>query len=93
MSGITQMLIVWSVITAVLLCLVIYRTILGNAEEDQLFLDKAEAALEREQQDVIKRINRIDPFIKWGMIASIALLLIIGGIWLYQGLFAPPTMG
>lgn len=87
------MLIVWGVITSILVCLLIYRTILGNREEDQLFLDSAEAALERDNTEVIKRINRLDPIILWIAIVSGALLLLIGGLWLYRGLFAPPTLG
>ncbi|MBI2819331.1 MAG: hypothetical protein HYX73_05060 [Acidobacteria bacterium] len=92
MSGLMPMLIVWSVITGILVCLVIYRAILGNREEDQLFLDKAEAALERENEDVLRQINRIDPIIRWVAIASGALLLVIGSIWFYRGLFTNPGL-
>jgi hypothetical protein len=86
------MLIAWSVITGILVCLMIYRTILGNREEDQLFLDKAEAALERENEEVLKRINRVDPVIKWLAAASVALLLVIGGLWIYRGLATSPGL-
>ena len=92
MSGLMLMLIVWSVITGILVCLMIYRTILGNREEDQLFLDKAEAALERQNEDVLRQINRIDPIIRWVAIASGALLLVIGCVWLYRGLFTYPGL-
>lgn len=92
MSGLMPMLIVWSVITGILICLVIYRAILGNREEDQIFLDKAEAALERENEEVLRQINRIDPIIRWMAIASGALLLIIVSIWFYRGLFTSPGL-
>jgi len=92
MSGIMQMLVVWGVITSGLVLLVIYRAILGNHEEDQLFLSSGEAALEREQQEVLKRINRVDPIIRWIAIASGGLLLFIGCLWLYQGIFTNPPM-
>src|SRR3972149_11259365 len=85
MSGLMPIVILWSVITGILVCLVIYRSILGNREEDQLFLDQAEAALERQNEEVLKRINRIDPIIRWIAIASGALLLVIGCVWLYRG--------
>jgi len=87
MSGLMPIVILWSVITGILICLVIYRSILGNREEDQIFLDQAEAALERENEEILRRINRIDPIIRWVAIASGALLLIIGSIWFYRGLF------
>jgi len=92
MSGLMPMLIVWSVITGILVCLMIYRSILGNHEEDQLFLDQAEAALERENEEVLKRISRIDPVIRGMAIASGALLLVIGGVWFYRGLFTSPGL-
>jgi hypothetical protein len=93
MYGLMPMLIVWGLITVILVCLMIYRTILGNREEDQLFLDRAEAALERDNEEVLKRINRLDPIIRWLAIASGALLLVIGCVWFYRGLFMPPTLG
>ncbi|MBI4480869.1 MAG: hypothetical protein HY651_12685 [Acidobacteria bacterium] len=92
MSGLMPMLIVWSIITGVLVCLVIYRVILGNHEEDQIFLSQSEAALEQENQEVVNRINRLDPIIRWIAIASGGLLLVIGGIWIYRGLFIPPPL-
>jgi len=92
MSGLMPMFIVWSVITGVLLCLVIYRVILGNHEEDQIYLNEGEAALERENQEVVNRINRVDPIIRWTAIASGGLLLVIGGIWVYRGLFTTPPL-
>ncbi|MBI3934950.1 MAG: hypothetical protein HY316_09680 [Acidobacteria bacterium] len=92
MSGLMQMLVVWGVITGILVCLFIYRSILGNREEDQLFLDQAESALERENEEVLKQINRIDPIIKWVAIASGGLLLVIGSVWIYQGIFTNPLM-
>jgi hypothetical protein len=92
MSGLMPMLIVWSVITGILLCLMIYRTVLGNHEEDQLFLGKAEAAMERENTEVVRRIDRIDPIIRWFAIVSGTLLLIIGAIWFYRGLFMSPGL-
>jgi hypothetical protein len=84
------MWIVWFVITGILVCLMIYRTILGNREEDQLFLDKAEAALERENQDVLKRIERLDPILRWTAVVWGVLLLVIGGIWFYRGWHSSP---
>jgi hypothetical protein len=90
--GIMPMLVVWAAITVVLIGLVIYRAILGYHEEDQLFLDQAEAALERENREVLERINRLDPIIRWLAVASGVLLLVIGAIWIYIGLFTNPIL-
>ena len=83
---------IWAGITVVLLALLIYRAIVGIHEEDQLFLDRAEAALEQEQVEVLRRIGRLDPIIKGLAIVSGSLILILAGIWLYRGLFGPAQL-
>ena len=91
MSGLAMMMVVWGVLVSALIGLIIYRALLGVHEEDQIFLDKAEAALEQEQLDVVRRINRVDPYIRWLVVVSGAMLLIIGSVWIYKGLFVPPV--
>ena len=78
--------VVWGVITVFLVALLIYRSVLGIHEEDQIFLDQAEAALEKEQVENLAKINRIDPIIKGAAVLSVGLLLVIAGVWLYRGL-------
>ena len=88
MSGLTLMMIAWAVLTTILIGVIIYRSILSVHEEDQIFLSQGEAALEREQAEVVKRMSKLDPLILWLSVASGAFLLFIGGWWLYHGLFA-----
>ena len=83
------MLAVWGGLTVLLIGLLIYRALVGIHEEDQTFLDRAEAALEQEQVEVQQRIRRLDPIIKWLAIASGTLILILVGVWLYRGLYGP----
>jgi hypothetical protein len=75
--------------SVILTGLIIYRSILGSHEEDQLFLSQGEAALEREQVEVLRKINRLDPVILWLGIATGLLLLFLGGWWIYRGLYDP----
>ena len=89
MTVISIMLTITGVLAAVFAGLLIYRSILGNHEADQIFLDRAEAALEQEQIDVVRRINRIDPLIRWVGVAVGVLLLFPGGLWLYRGIATP----
>ena len=91
MSTLMLALSVWGVLACILMVLVIYRSILGNREEDQLFLDRAEAALEQEQLEVVSQINRLDPVIRWVGIATGGLLVLIFAWWIYNGLSAPPA--
>ena len=78
----------WGATMAVLLAFVIYRAIQGIHEEDQIFLDRAEAALEREHAQTLERIIRLNGVIKWMGIAAGVLTLTIAAIWLYQGLYS-----
>jgi hypothetical protein len=90
-SPLTLIGILWSVVTVILLATIIYRAVVGIHEENQIFLDRAEAALEKEQVETLKRINTLDGFIKGLGIVSGALLLIMAAIWFYQGMYGPSS--
>jgi len=85
MSFLVVLLILWSVITAVFILVVIYRSVISMREDDQLFLDRAEAAMEREQQEVRAKLDRVTPYFKYLGLSSAALLMLIFGMWVYQG--------
>ncbi len=86
------LIVMWGGITVVLIGFVIYRAVVGIHEEDQLFLDRAETSLEREQAETLKQIGRLDIFIKGFGIVSGSLLLVIAAIWVYRGLFGAPPL-
>ena len=88
----TLLLYGWAGLTVVLVVLLIYRALVGLHEEDQIFLDRAEAALEQEQVEVLRKIRRIDPIVKGLAIASGSLILILVGVWIYRGLYAPVVL-
>jgi hypothetical protein len=84
-TALFSLLVGWAVVTAVLICMLIYRAMLGAHEDDQIFLDKAGDSMAQEQRLIVARIERLDTPIKLLITASIALLLIIAGIWLWRG--------
>ena len=88
MSKLVVLLIIWGVLTTILIVLLIYRSTLTMHEDEQLFLDESSSAMAEEQRDLIRRVNKLNPFIKAFGGASGALILVIAGIWLYQGLTA-----
>jgi hypothetical protein len=79
-------LAVWGVITAVLVILLIYRSTLTMQEDDQLFLGESESHMEKEQIEIMAKVNKITPLVKWVGAASGVLLLVIAGLAVYQGL-------
>jgi len=78
--------IVWGMITVVFVVLMIYRKTLEMHEDDQLFLDKAERHMEQEQRELVAKIEKMDkPILALG-ISSGAMLLLIAGVWVWEGL-------
>jgi len=82
----TLSLYVWAGLTVVLVALLIYRALIGIHEDNQIFLDRAEAALEQEQLEVTRKLRRIDPIVKRLAVASGTLILILGSVWIYRNL-------
>ncbi len=85
LSLLMTLLVVWGALTVVLIGFLIHRSILGFREENQIFLSRAEAALEQQQIEVARRTNRLDLIIKKLALASGGLLLLIVTISAYRG--------
>lgn len=83
---IEYLLIVWAVITGVFLILLLWRSILTTHEDDQLCIDAAGDHVAQEQRELIAKITRLSKPITTSGIAAGALLLVIAGMWLYEGL-------
>jgi len=83
---ILYLLIAWGIVTAVFLVLLIWRSLLESHEDDQIFLDAAQEHMAREQRELVSKINALSRPIMTSGIAAGGLLLVIAGLWLYQGL-------
>jgi hypothetical protein len=79
-------LAVWGVLTAVLIILLIYRSTLTMQEDDQLFLGESESHMEKEQIELMAKVNKITPFVRWLGAVSGVLILVIAGMAVYTGL-------
>ncbi|MFZ0285890.1 MAG: hypothetical protein WAL32_11725 [Terriglobales bacterium] len=79
-------LILWGAITTVLIIMLIYRSTLAMHEDDQLFLSESESQMQKDQIEIMHKLNKITPIVKWLGAASGVLILIIGGVALYQQL-------
>ena len=80
------LLIAWGGVTVVLIVMFIRRSVLSMKEEDQLFLDKAEDHMRREQVEIVAKIEKLDKWVWTVGIVSAILLLAAAGFWVYDGL-------
>lgn len=83
---ILYVLIAWGIVTAIFMLLLIRRSVLASHEDDQIFLDAAQEHMAREQREIIEKINTLSRPLMTSGIASGALLLVLAGMWLYNGL-------
>jgi hypothetical protein len=84
-STLLGLMVAWGVVTAALVCLLIYRGTLEAHEDDQIFLDAAGESMAQEQRMIVARIDKLSRPITLLIVASCSLLVVIAGIWLYQG--------
>jgi hypothetical protein len=86
MGALQMLFLAWGVVTAILVCMWIYRSALENREEDQIFLDAAGDSMARDQAALVTRIEKLGRPIMALMIVSGALLVSVAGLWAYQSL-------
>jgi hypothetical protein len=89
MTPLTIMLFVLAALVAVLVVLMIYRNTLEMHEDDQLFLAEGESQMAKDQEELQRKMGKIEPMVRWLSAASAALLLAIVGVWLYGALNRP----
>ncbi len=80
------LLSIWGGLTLVLVVLLIYRGTLTMHEDDQLFLDSAEDHMQKEQQELLKKMDKITPWVRILGACSAVLIFVIAGISLYTNL-------
>jgi uncharacterized membrane protein YjfL (UPF0719 family) len=80
------LLIAWAGLTTILILLLIYRGTLTMHEDDQIFLSDSDSHLQREQEELTARMNKVTPLVRLLGAASMLLILFIAGLALYQQL-------
>ena len=84
MSPMQMLLLLWGAVTVMLIVLMIYRSTLVLHEDDQLFLNESDVQMEREQVELQKRMNKLQPFVRLLGAASGMLLIVMAGIWIWD---------
>ena len=80
------LLIVWGILTAILIILMIYKSTLTMHEDDSIFLNETESQMQKDQTEVLAKMRKITPIVKVLGALSGAMILVIAGLFIYQGL-------
>ena len=86
MSMVTLMWIVWAGLVAAFLALLAYRSTITRYEEDQLFLGEGNRQEHEEQDEIIRKVNRIAPFVRILGGATGAMTVLLVGVYAWDAL-------
>ena len=85
-SAVPTLLIVWASLVACFVGLLTYRGQLTRYEDDQLFLAENNPDGQRQQYDIVRRVNQVQPFVRiFGAAAGLMTAGIVG-IWVADAL-------
>ncbi len=86
MSSMFMLLVAWGVLTAILIVLLIYKSTLTMHEDDSIFLNDTESQMQKDQTEVLSKMKKITPIVRVLGALSGAMILVIAGLFIYQGL-------
>ena len=87
-SFLTFIWIAWGVVTAVFVVLMIWKSVTGVPEGNFMILDAAQRRPVGQHQAIAARAERLARWARYCGFASLGLLLISGGVWVYRGIVA-----
>lgn len=85
----STLMVIWITATVILVGLLIYRALLSNKEDDQIFLGVGEQHMAQEQAALVGKMHVIGRYSLIMGIVSVVLLLVMAGLWTYQQLSQP----
>jgi hypothetical protein len=85
----STLMVIWITATVILVGLLIYRALLSNKEDDQIFLGVGEQHMAQEQAALVGKMQMIGRYSLIMGILSVVLLLVMAGLWTYQQLSQP----
>jgi hypothetical protein len=91
MTPMVGLLIAWGVLTTILVVLLIYKSTLTMHEDDSIFLNETESQMEKDQVEILAKVNKITPILKVLGALSGVMILVIAGLFVYQGLMMAST--
>ncbi|MFZ0798119.1 MAG: hypothetical protein WCA13_09140 [Terriglobales bacterium] len=92
MTPMFMLLVAWGILTGILIILLIYKSTLTMHEDDSIFLHETESQMHKDQVEVLAKMKRITPIVKVLGAISGAMILVIAGLFIYQGLTSATTL-
>jgi hypothetical protein len=86
------LLVAWGILTGILVILLIYRSTLTMHEDDSIFLNDTESQMQKDQVEVLAKMRKIGPVVKILGALSGAMILVMAGLFIYQGLTNSTTL-
>lgn len=84
MDYIPVLLIIWAAIVACFLGLLAYKGQLTRYEEDQLFLSESVSHEQQLQTEIVRKVTKIQPFVRIFGVAAAVMTAGIIGIFTYD---------
>ena len=86
MPSMSALLTGWGILTGILVILLIYRSTLTMHEDDSIMLNDTESQMQKDQAEVLAKMRKITPIVKVLGALSGVMILVIAGLFIYQGL-------
>jgi hypothetical protein len=86
MTPMFGLLLAWGILTGILIILLIYKSTLSMHEDDSLVLNETESQMQKDHAEVLNKMRKITPIVKVLGALSGVMILVIAGLFIYQGL-------
>jgi hypothetical protein len=81
-----MLLVAWGALTAVLVVLLIYKSTLSMHEDDSIMLNDTGSQMQKDQVEVLNKMRKLTPIVRILGALSGLMILVIAGLFIYQGL-------
>ncbi len=88
MSPMYMLLVAWGVLTTILIVILIYKSTLSMHEDDSIMLNDPGSQMQKDQAEVLAKMKKLTPIVRVLGALSGLMILVIAGMFIYQGLNA-----
>jgi hypothetical protein len=85
-SFLTLIWVAWGVVTAVFVVMMIWKSVIGVPADSIAGFGAAQGQADSQHQATVAKAERLSRLAKYCGFASLGLLLISGGVWVYRGI-------